>query len=281
MSLRMSRAELSGAGIGLRASHYRQLKETLPAVGWLEGHSENYFGDGGHPLAYLHELRSHYPLSLHGVGLSLGSTDPLNRAHLSRLKHVCERFEPRLVSEHLAWCSVQGRYFNDLLPLPYTDEAMGHVVRRIQEVQDYLGRQILMENVSSYLQYKHSTVPEWEFMREVALRSGCGILLDVNNVYVSASNHGFDAIAYLEAMPREAVQEFHLAGFERSGELLLDTHGRPVHEQVWALYRRAVAMFGAIPTLVEWDTDIPALEVLIGEADKAEAILRGGDADLA
>ena len=269
----MNTAELSGAGIGLRSDHYRELTESLPAIRWLEAHSENYFGDGGPALAYLELLRSHYPLSLHGVGMSLGSTDALNKGHLRKLRALCRRFEPQLVSEHLCWCSVNGRYMNDLLPLPYTEEALQHVTLRILQVQEYLARQILIENVSSYLQFRHATIPEWEFIREVAERAGCGILLDVNNIYVSATNHDFDATLYLESIPTPLVKEMHLAGFDTSDGLLLDTHGKPVNDQVWALYRRALTRFGAVPTLIEWDTDIPPLQVLMAEADKAQTIL--------
>lgn len=265
------------AGIGLRAPHYRELLDTLPAVGWLEVHSENYFGEGGQPLHYLEQARSHYPLSLHGVGLSLGSTDELDRTHLSKLKRLAERFDPALVSEHLCWCSAGGRYLNDLLPLPYTEEALALVSRHIDEAQTFLGRRILVENVSSYLQFAHSTLPEWEFLTEAAARSGCGILLDVNNIYVSAVNHGFDADRYLEAIPVEAVGEIHLAGFDSNGDCLIDTHGKPVADEVWALYRRAVRRFGRVPTLIEWDTDIPPLAILLDEARKADAILAEAD----
>jgi uncharacterized protein (UPF0276 family) len=262
------------AGIGLRAPHYRELLATRPDIGWLEVHSENYFGDGGQPLHYLECLRERYPLSLHGVGLSLGSVDPVNRDHIGRLKMLVERFEPGLVSDHLCWCSVDGRHLNDLVPLPCTEEALTLVCRNVAEVQDSLGRQILIENVSSYLQYRHSTLPEWDFLAEVARGSGCGILLDVNNVYVSAVNHGFDPQRYLDAIPPSAVAEIHLAGFDRSDELLIDTHGRAVAAPVWALYRSALARFGRVPTLIEWDTDIPALQVLLDEARTADRLLR-------
>lgn len=261
------------AGIGLRAPHYREVLETLPPVGWLEVHSENYFGEGGQPLYYLEQARAHYPLSLHGVGLSLGSADELNRNHLSKLKKLAGRFEPARVSEHLCWCSAGGRYLNDLLPLPYTEEALALVSRHIRQAQEFLGRQILIENVSSYLQFAHSTIPEWEFVAQAAASSGCGILLDVNNIYVSAVNHGFDARRYLDAIPVEAVGEMHLAGFDTNGDCLIDTHGRPVSGEVWALYRHAVQRFGRVPTLIEWDTDIPPLSVLLDEACKADAIL--------
>jgi uncharacterized protein (UPF0276 family) len=265
------------AGIGLRAEHYAAVLETRPPVGWLEVHSENYFGAGGKPLHYLECIRAHYPLSLHGVGLSIGSTDPLDRRHLGKLKALIRRFEPALVSEHLSWSSVDGRYLNDLLPLPYTKEALYHLVARVARVQDVLGRQILIENPSSYLQYVGSTIPEGEFLAELAERTGCGVLLDVNNIYVSARNHGFDAGAYLRAIPRHVVQEIHLAGFTvnrfEDGEILIDTHNRPVYPAVWALYRQAVHRFGRIPTLIEWDTDLPELAVLVDEARRADAIL--------
>jgi uncharacterized protein len=261
------------AGIGLRAQHYRELLDTLPGIGWLEAHSENYFGAGGPPLYFLEQLRSRYPLSLHGVGLSLGSTDSLNLDHLGKLKSLIKRFEPDLVSEHLVWSSVAGRYLNDLLPLPYTEQALQHVCERIAATQEFLGRQILVENVSSYLQFEASDIPEWEFLAEVYLRTGCGILLDVNNIYVNSVNHRFDALDYLQAVPVEAVQEIHLAGFEHYDDILIDTHGKPVYPQVWDLYRQAVHRFGRVPTLIEWDTNIPDLSVLLGEARKADAIL--------
>ena len=265
------------AGVGLRAAHYQDVHEQHPEIGWLEVHSENYFGGGGKPLHYLETIRADYPLSLHGVGLSLGSTDALNLGHLSQLKKLIRRVEPGFVSEHLSWSSVDWRYLNDLLPLPYTEESLAHVSERVARVQDYLGRQILVENISSYLQYEESTLPEAEFLAELARRSGCGILLDVNNVYVSACNHGFDAEAYLAKIPREHVQEMHLAGFTRKefddGVILIDTHNRPVAPDVWRLYETAVRRFGRVPTLIEWDSDLPALEVLLDEANKADNIL--------
>ena len=265
------------AGIGLRAQHYQEIVESRPNIGWLEVHSENYFGDGGAPLFFLEQVRRYYPLSLHGVGLSLGSVDPLNMGHLQKLKSLIARYQPGLVSEHLCWSSVGGRYLNDLLPLPYTEEALAHVVARIIQTQDYLKRQILVENVSSYVQYRHSTVPEWEFVAEVARRSGCGILLDVNNIYVNAMNQNFDPLEYLHAIPQEPVQELHLAGFavnrDDAGEILIDHHGAPVAEPVWALYHEALRRFGPTPTLIEWDTDIPPLPILLAEARHAHALL--------
>jgi uncharacterized protein (UPF0276 family) len=265
------------AGIGLRAEHYRDVLETRPTVGWFEVHSENYFGEGGRPLAFLEATRAHCPLSLHGVGLSLGSTDELSHTHLVRLKQLIDRFQPGLVSEHLSWSSIGGRYLNDLLPLPYTEEALVHVVARIARVQDYLGRQILIENISRYLDYKHTTIAEWDFLAAAARQSDCGILLDVNNIYVNAVNHGFDALTYLRAIPRDLVQEIHLAGFTvnrfEGGEIIIDSHNRPVADAVWALYREAIHRFGPRPTLIEWDTELPALAVLLSEAQRADAIM--------
>ncbi|MGH8752079.1 MAG: MNIO family bufferin maturase [Burkholderiales bacterium] len=259
------------AGIGLRAPHYRELLATRPDIGWLEVHSENYFGEGGQPLYFLEQARNHYPLSLHGVGLSLGSTDALDPGHLKKLKALIQRIEPGLVSEHLCWSSVEGRHLNDLLPLPYTEEALRVVCEHVRQAQDVLGRQILVENVSSYLQFRHSTLTEWEFLRHVAAETGCGILLDVNNIYVNSVNHGFDPLRYLRGIPVSSVWEIHLAGFEASPQCLIDTHGKPVADPVWRLYREALARFGRVPTLIEWDTDLPALDVLLGEAAKAES----------
>jgi uncharacterized protein len=261
------------AGIGLRAPHYRELLDRLPATGWLEAHSENYFADGGESHFYLERLRATYPLSLHGVGLSLGSTDELNARHLTRLKRLIERYQPALVSEHLSWSSVDGEFLNDLLPLPYTEEALAHICLRVGQVQDLLGRQILIENISSYLRFADSTIPEWEFLSAVAATTGCGILLDVNNIHVNAVNHGYDAVTFIDAVPPDAVQEVHLAGFEQRGTLLVDTHGAPVSAPVWELYRHTIERFGRVPTLIEWDTDIPVLDVLLAEAARADVIL--------
>ena len=266
------------AGIGLRAPHLRHVQTERPSVAWFEVHSENYFADGGPALAALDRIRSDYPLSLHGVGMSLGSTDPLARTHLVKLARLIARVDPALVSEHLCWSGVGGRHFNDLLPLPYTDEALSHVCSRITEVQDFLGQEIAVENVSSYFAFGEATIPEWEFVTAVARRTGCRLLLDVNNIYVNAVNHGFSADAYLMAIPPDAVAEIHLAGFDASGPCLIDTHGTRVAPDVWALYRKAIARFGPRPTLLEWDLDLPAFAVLEEEAATAQAILTAHDA---
>lgn len=267
------RVPASRAGIGLRAPHYAGILERRPPLAFLEVHSENYFCAGGAPLAWLERFRPLYALSLHGVGLSLGSADPLDERHLARLEGLVRRFEPALVSEHLCWSSVGGRHANDLLPLPYTRESLDHVARRVEAVQERLARPILVENVSTYLQFAESTIPEWEFVSEVARRTGCGILLDVNNIWVNAVNHGFDARGYLDAIDPSHVHEIHLAGFDAGERGLIDTHATPVSAEVWDLYEEAIARFGPRPTLVEWDAELPPLDVLLGEARKADAIL--------
>jgi uncharacterized protein (UPF0276 family) len=264
------------AGIGLRAEHHAAVLEELPAVGWLEVHSENHFAPAGAAHRALDRIREHYPISLHGVGLSLGSTDAMDREHLAQLRLAIERYQPALVSEHLCWGSVGGRHTNDLLPLPYTEEALRHLVSRVREAQDALGHQLLIENVSSYLAFCDSALTEWVFLAALAGESGCGILLDVNNIYVSAFNHGFDAREYITALPAAAVQEIHLAGHSSRNldghDLLIDTHDTRVAPGVWALYEAAVARFGRVPTLIEWDTDLPALEVLVAEAHQADRL---------
>jgi uncharacterized protein len=265
-------------GIGLRAQHHCELLARRPSLGWVEAHSENFFARGGVQRDVLTEVRTLYPLSLHGVGLSIGSTDPLDRRHLGALARLVRDFDPMLVSEHLSWGSVDGRFMNDLLPLPYTEEALRHTAARVRTVQDVLGRQILIENVSSYLQFTASEMPEWEFLVALAAESGCAILLDLNNVYVNAMNHSFDPYEYLDFMPPLAVREIHLAGHavNRIGtrDVLMDTHGTPVCEVVWELYGRALERFGPVPTLIEWDTDLPALDVLVAEAHKIEQLLQ-------
>jgi uncharacterized protein (UPF0276 family) len=263
----------TAAGIGLRAPHVKHVLANLPAVPWFEVHSENYFVDGGPTLAGLERIRAHYPLSLHGVGMSLGSVDPLDTRHLAKLKRLAQRIEPEAISEHLCWNGVDARHFNDLLPLPYTEEALRHVCARIDAVQTYLGRPMLVENVSSYYAFPEDAIPEGEFVAAVAARTGCALLLDVNNIHVNACNHGIDPHAYLDAIPPATVAEIHLAGFDASGPCVIDTHGAPVAPEVWALYERAVARFGCVPTLIEWDTDIPEFAVLAREAATAQATL--------
>ena len=245
-------------------------------MGWLEVHSENHFAPAGAAHTALDAVRAHYPISLHGVGLSLGGTDPLDHGHLAALAAAIDRYQPALVSEHLCWTSAGGRNTNDLLPMPYTLEALDHVASRILEAQDALGVPLLIENVSSYLEFRDAEMTEWDFLTALARISGCGLLLDVNNVYVSARNHGFDAFAYLDALPRHVVREFHLAGHSQrrvgDRDLLIDTHDARVCDDVWMLYAAAVARFGRQPTLVEWDTDLPALDVLVAEAHHADRI---------
>jgi hypothetical protein len=263
----------AAAGIGLRSPHVAHVRAERPPVAWFEVHSENYFAAGGPALAALDRIRADYPLSLHGVGLSLGSTDPLARPHLDKLAQLIARVEPALVSEHLCWSGVAGLHFNDLLPLPFTGEALAHVCSRIDEIQDCLRREIAVENVSAYVAFDDSTMPEWEFVAAAVRRTGCKLLLDVNNVYVNAVNHSFDADTYLAAMPRDAIAEIHLAGFDATGPCLIDTHGARVAPAVWTLYRRTIARTGPRPTLIEWDIDIPEFSVLEAEAATAAAIL--------
>ena len=265
------------AGIGLRAVHHLEIVERGADVGWFEAHSENYFARGGQLPRVLGKIRERYPLSFHGVGLSIGSTDPLQRGHLTEIARLVRDFEPMFVSEHLSWGSVGGRFMNDLLPLPYTEEALRHMSDRVRQVQDFLGRQILIENVSSYLQFACSDIPEWDFLAALAHESGCALLLDVNNVYVNAMNHGFDACTYLNRIPRRAVQEIHLAGHsirDVDGHTVrVDTHDGPVCDDVWVLYAAAIHRFGPVPTLIEWDSNIPALDVLAAEAHKANEVM--------
>ncbi len=274
-----------GRGFALRALHQDEFLQHRPAVGWVEVHSENYFARGGAQRAALEKIRELYPLSLHGVGLSLGSTDPLNRAHLQELVHLVRALQPALVSEHLSWGSVDGRFMNDLLPLPYTQEAVRHTASRIQAVQAALGRQILIENVASYLEFKDSTFAEWEFLAALAAEAGCAILLDVNNLYVNAVNHGFDPQLFLRHLPRAAVQEIHLGGHsvQRVGDraILIDTHAQPVCAAVWQLYGAALELFGPVRTLVEWDAQLPAFDALLAEGARLEPLLKVRHADAA
>lgn len=267
----------ASAGIGLRSAHLAQFVDGHPDVPWLEVHSENYFAPGGAAHAALARIRSAYPLSFHGVGLSLGSVDPLDRTHLERWRELVRRYEPALVSEHLSWSSVGGRFLNDLLPLPATREALEHVVLRVDEAQDRLGRKLLIENVSSYLAMGAGEMPEHCFLAELVQRTGCGVLLDVNNLYVNECNHGTSAATFIAGLPVDSVGEIHLAGHsihDYDGErVVVDTHSTRVCAAVWRLYERAVARFGRVPTLIEWDSDLPELTVLIDEARHADHIM--------
>ncbi|MDO9052759.1 MAG: DUF692 domain-containing protein [Gallionella sp.] len=256
------------AGIGLRAPHYAEVLETLPALGWVEVHNENFYG-GGAALHTLLKVREHYAVSLHGVGMGLASDSPLDTQHLSALHHLCEIIQPAAVSEHLCWNSADCITINDLLPFPYTRESLTHVARRVEQVQEKLGRPLLVENLSSYLSFTHSEMTEGEFLAELTRRTGCGILFDVENLYVNARNLGVDAKAFIQAIPAEAVKEYHLAGYSVRDGCLVDTHNFPVYPEVWALYEYVLQQIGPRPTLIEWDSDIPPLSVLMGEATKA------------
>ena len=265
------RAQL-GHGIGLRSKHYARFLSERPEVGWIEAISENFIDVGGRPLAVLEKVRRDFPVVLHGVSLSIGSVDPLDLRHLAGLRALADRIQPAYVSDHLCWGTHRGRYLHDLLPLPYTEEALEHVASRVRQVQDFLGRQILLENVSTYAAFRGSTLPEWEFVAGLAERADCGILLDVNNVYVSARNHGFDAREYLSGIPPDRVGQFHLAGHSDRGTYLFDTHDAPVADPVWELYAAAVRRFGRVSSLIEWDDQVPELERLVEESRSAAAV---------
>ncbi len=265
------------AGIGLRFPHHRRFMEERPPVAWLEVHAENYLG-GGTVRRCLDDIRGDYPVSLHGVGLSLGSAEGLDARHLQRIAALVREVQPQLVSEHLSWSIVGGHYLADLLPLPMTEEALEVVCRHVMQVQERLGRRILIENPSTYVQFEHSSIPEWEFMEAVARRTGCGVLCDINNIFVSASNHGWSAQAYLRGLPADAIEEIHLAGhatrvLDDGSVLRIDDHGSPVAPPVWDLYEQALRLYGPKPTLIEWDTDIPPLEVLVAEAAQAQRVM--------
>lgn len=266
------------AGVGLKPEHYRAILEAPPDLGFFEVHAENYMGAGGPPHRYLAAIRARYPLSLHGVGLSIGATGPLDRDHLGRLKALIDRYQPALFSEHLAWSSHGGTFFNDLLPLPYTGATLARVAAHIDEVQSTLGRRMLLENPATYLAFAESTYAETEFIAELVRRTGCGLLLDVNNVMVAATNHGWDARRYIDDFPLAAVEEIHLAGHatetdEAGRPLLIDSHDRSVDDPVWALFAHALARLGPTPTLIEWDAKLPSWPVLKAEADRAAAMM--------
>ena len=261
-----------GFGLGLRPEHYPAVLEDRPAVDWFEIISENYLVAGGRPLYFLDRIREHYPMVMHGVSLSIGGCDPLDPGYLAALKRLAARVEPAWISDHLCWTGIDGRNLHDLLPLPYTEEAIAHVAGRVGQVQDCLGRQILLENVSSYVTYTDSRISEWEFLSAVAERADCHILLDVNNVCVSAHNHGFDPLAYLDGVPPGRVRQIHLAGHSHNGSLIVDTHDHPVPDPVWALYAEAIARLGPVSTMIERDDDIPPLETLLAELAQARSL---------
>jgi len=267
----------ASVGVGFKPEHFDQLRATTPRVRFLEVHAENYMGAGGLPHHQLGLLRRDHALSIHGVGLSIGGADALNRDHLARLKDLCDRYQPDSFSEHLAWSSHGGDYLNDLLPLPYTPETLDQVCRHVSQVQEILGRRMLLENPSTYVLFEQSNIPETEFLAEVVRRTGCGLLLDVNNVFVSATNHRTDAMAYLAAFPTHAVGEIHLGGHAEeelpSGPLLIDAHGTPVADPVWALYAAVLALTGPLPTLIEWDNDVPPWPELLAEVLRAQDLL--------
>lgn len=269
------------AGVGLKPQHYREIISTKPAIGWFEIHPENYMGDGGAPHHFLSQIRRDYAVSMHGVGLSIGAAAPLDRGHLGRLKQLAGRYQPGLISEHLAWSTHDSAFLNDLLPLPYTQETLDLVCDHVDEVQEVLARRILIENPSAYLTFDVNAMSEAEFLSSLSSRTGCGLLLDVNNVFVSSRNNGFCPEAYLDGFPVHRVEEIHLAGHAQTsdgagGTLLLDTHDREVHDEVWRLYALAIARRGPVPTLIEWDNDIPPLAMLIREAHAADRVLAAG-----
>jgi hypothetical protein len=266
--------KLAGFGLGLRTPHYEAVLNEPHAIDWLEVITENYLVPGGKPLDYLERIRGRFPLVMHGVSLSIGSTDPVDFEYLSQVRALAARIEPHWISDHLCWTGIEGRNLHDLLPLPYTEEALASVVERVGQVQDALGRQILLENVSSYLTYRASDMSEWEFLREVAQRADCAILLDINNIYVSSVNHGFDPLTYLQSVPKDRVRQFHLAGHSDLEGHLIDTHDHPIVEPVWDLYCAALAQFGAVPTMIERDDNIPPLSELVAELQIARELGR-------
>jgi uncharacterized protein (UPF0276 family) len=270
----MKRALPPGCGIGLRKEHFDTVLGERPEVPFFEVITENFLVDGGRPLEVLDRIRRDYPIALHGVSMSLGSAEPLDPGYLRRLKALVGRVEPSVVSDHLCWTGVGGHNSHDLLPLPRTEEAARATARKIRRAQEALGRRILIENISSYVEFEASAMSEAEFLEAIVEEADCGILLDVNNLYVNARNHGVDAVQFLDRLPAGRVGQMHLAGHEDHGELVIDTHDHPVADAVWALYRSAVERFGAVPTLIEWDAKIPPFEVVLEEAGRAEALQR-------
>jgi len=271
-TIKSRKPDYLGFGLGLRIPHYDEILATRPQVDWFEVLSENYLVPGGKPLYYLERIRANYPVVMHGVSLSIGGSDPLNLDYLKQLKALADRIEPKWVSDHLCWTGVGGLNLHDLMPLPYTEEAVKHVVSRVNQVQDFLGRRILLENVSSYVTYKQSQLTEWEFITHIAEQADCLILLDINNIYVSSFNHGFECQNYLNGIPIERVQQFHLAGHQNCGNYIVDTHDHPIINPVWALYEKALKRFGPISTMIERDDNIPPLKELLAELNHARTI---------
>ena len=263
-----------GYGLGLRPEHYDAVLADKPDVDWLEIITENYLVEGGKPLYYLDRIRENYPMVMHGVSLSIGSTDPLNFDYLKQVKQLTQRVEPEWISDHLCWTGIGGRNLHDLLPLPYTEEAVSHVAARVEQVQNILGRQILLENVSSYLSYDESAMSEWEFLSAIAEKADCFILLDVNNIHVSAHNHGFEPMNYVNGIPADRVHQIHLAGHSHNGALIVDTHDHPVPDPVWSLYADTIKRLGRVSTMIERDDDIPELAILLSELDRAREVAR-------
>ncbi len=261
-----------GFGLGLRPDHYDTILDERPRVGFFEALTENYLVPGGKALHYLDRIRAHYPVLLHGVSLSIGSTHPLDREYLRGLKRLAERIEPESISDHLCWTGIDGVNLHDLMPMPYTEEALAHLVPRINEVQDFLGRRILLENVSSYAAYRASEMTEWEFLAELSRQADCLLLLDVNNVYVNSVNHRFDPDDFIRGIPSERVAQIHLAGHENHETFIIDTHDAPIVEPVWALYRRTRAHVGAVSTMIERDANIPPLHELLAELEAARSM---------
>ncbi|OAI49143.1 hypothetical protein AYO45_03300 [Gammaproteobacteria bacterium SCGC AG-212-F23] len=269
-----SEKKILGFGLGLRSQHYETILEKKPKIDWFEILTENYLVPGGKPLHYLDRIREHYPLVMHGVSLSIGSTDKLDTTYLQEVKNLAKRIEPAWVSDHLCWTGVNGKNLHDLLPLPYTEETINHVANRIQQVQEFLGQQLLIENVSSYLTYQHSEMTEWEFFAAIAKKADCLLLLDVNNVYVSSVNHHFDPLDYIHHLPVERIYQIHLAGHSRQGHYIIDTHDAPVPAEVWDLYANTLKHTGFVSTMIERDDNIPELDELLTELGQAKAICK-------
>lgn len=269
-----AKSTISGAGVGLRACHYQAILQNLPPIPWFEALTDNYLVDSDSPpRCYLRAIREHYPIVLHGVGLSIGSTDPLNLAYIKKIQTLIDEINPAFISDHLCWTSVDKKHLHDLLPLPHTQETIKHVTDRIKQITDILQKPFLIENISSYFTFKQNTMPEWEFINTISEKSTCGILLDINNIYVNSFNHGFDPYHYLKQIDKSKVKQFHLAGHTDKKRFLFDNHGGKVQKPVWELYKSTLQRFGAIPTLIEWDENIPSLADLWQEAQKAQELM--------